>query len=176
MPILTGGFSYSCSSAAVGGIAEFYIANQGDITVTYTAATGGNPPSVTMVKAANPALPFKQITFEDDGCSFTEAVEVSNNRVLYKPEYKIKLGHRAAASCGFLDALTGCDRYIIAHVERATNTKWVTGYTATQGMRLLSAATQTGNVVSDENMVEITFGHPTGVQYAAATTSSIPTT
>ena len=166
MPI-TSGFSYSCSTAAVGGISSLHIANQSDITAVITPAATGNPPSAVLTKSGS--VGFVSVTFEDDGCSFTEAVEVSNNRIVYKPEYKVKIGHRTASACGFLDALTGCDRYMIGHIERATGLRWVTGYTSTQGMRLISAAQQTGNTIADENMIEITFGHPTGVQYPAAT-------
>ena len=166
MPI-TSGFVYSCSTDAVGGISSLHIANQGDINANITPSGAGLPPSAVLTKQGT--VGFVSITFEDDGCSFTEAVEVSNNRIVYKPEYKVKIGHRTATATGFLDALKGCDRFMIGHIERATNLRWVTGYTATQGMRLISATQQTGNTIADENMIEITFGHPTGVQYPAAT-------
>jgi hypothetical protein len=161
---LTSGFTYSCNASAVGGVQTLYIANQSDINAT----VGSTCTALTKVGSVG----FFAITFEDDGCSFTEAIEVSNNRVVYKPEYKVKIGHRTAAARTFISTLTGCDRYMIGHIERATTEKWLTGYTSTQGMRLISGTSQTGNVMSDENMIELTFGHPTGVQYPSVVLAS----
>ena len=165
MPI-TSGFTYSCSDSAIGGISDLWIANASELTsVAFTGEviTGINMQSNKV---------FYKITFEDDGCSFTEAVEVTNNRVLYKPEYKVKIGHRTAAARAFINALKGCERFVVAHKERATGVNWMTGYLLTQGLRLVSAAQQTGNTIADENMIELTIGHPVGVQNPAATVSA----
>ena len=163
---LSAGFTYSCSNAAVGGISTLYLANQSDITVTL--GTSGDLGYISnLAKVAS--VGFFAITFEDDGCTFTETIEVTNNKVLYKPEYKIKIGNRKAATKLWMDALQGCDRYIAAHIERAAPTlTWVSGYTATQGLRLISGTSQTGGTMAEDNMIELTIGHPTGVQYPCA--------
>ena len=168
MPI-TSGFTYSCSDSAVGGISDLWIANASEMQYpTFTAGV------ITTINPVSGKV-FYKITFEDDGCSFTEAVEVTNNRVLYKPEYKIKIGHRTATARAFINALKGCERFVTAHKERATGVTWMTGYELTQGLRLISAAQQTGNTIADENMIELTIGHPVGVINPAATVSaSIP--
>lgn len=163
---ITSGFTYSCSDSAVGGISDLWITNTADITST-TEASG----EITIITFASGKFWYK-VGFEDDGCSFTENVEVTNNRVLYKPEYKIKIGHRRTPARNFLLALKGCERLAVVHKERATNANWMTGYQPTQGLRHLSTTQQTGNTIADENMIEITLGHPTGVQYPAIVTTA----
>lgn len=161
---IAAGFPYTCSTAAVGGISAVYLANEADFT-TVTVASG----VVTVLTFAS-TKHWWQVGAEDDGISFTEETVVQNGRVLYKPEYKIKLGARSATAKAFLMSLSGCERFLVAHVER-TGVTWVSGYTATQALRIIGGTSQTGNTVADENMIEITIGHPIGVQYPAATTA-----
>lgn len=170
MPI-TAGFTYSCSSAAVGGISSIGIANTSDITaVTYAS---GVVSAITYAASKG----FYSITFEDDGCTFTETIEVVNNKVFYKPEYKFKIGHRTAAAKLFIDALNGCERFMVSHVERATpSLRWISGFTSTQGLRITAGSSTTGGAVNEQNMVEITIGHPTGVQYPCSTFTATYTT
>lgn len=156
-------FTYSCSNAAVGGISKLYIGNASELTATYASGV------VTAMAYAS-GKKFYEIGFEDDGCTFTEAIEVTNNKVLYKPEYKVKIGSRTATAKLWIDNLQGCDRYMLVHIERPDPTlKWITGFTPTQGLRLLSGTSQTGGTMAEDNMIELTFGHPTGVQYPCST-------
>jgi hypothetical protein len=164
---LSAGFTYSCSDSAVGGISDLWLINNTDITSVTEVA--GVATAIGLVATKK----WYKIGFEDDSCSYTEAVEVSNNRVLYKPEYKFKIGHRRTEARDFLLSLKGCERFVVAHKERATNLNWIVGYDSTQGIRLMSAAQQTGLTIAEENMIEITLGHPTGIQRPSIVTSAV---
>jgi hypothetical protein len=168
---IAAGFTYSCGNNIVGGIYALYVANESNISsairtagVVTTLTNGGS---------------WYQIGSEDDGITFTEEIVVENNRVLYKPEFKIKLGARSNAARLFIESLAGCERFVVAHKERNGSAgalqTWVTGYTPGQALRIMGGTSTSGATIADANMAEITLGHPYGVQFPCSTTAiSIP--
>lgn len=166
---ITAGFTYSCNSKVVGGISALYITDVAGFVAVPIVRTAGVV--TTMTNAGS----WYTVGSEDDGITFTEEIVVENNRVLYKPEYKIKLGSRSNTARVFIESLAGCERFVVAHKERngtdgALQT-WVCGYTAGQGLRIMGGTGTSGGTIADANMTEITLGHPYGVQFPCSTTA-----
>lgn len=163
---ITAGFSYSCTNNGVGGISKLYLANASSIaSYTYTS---GSAELATLAMVGSEK--FYLVTGMDDTITFTETAEVTNNKIVYKPEIKVQFGPRSKAIADFLNQVKACDRFCAIMVDNSAIVAkgWATGFVPGQGLRFMAGNVQTGANVTEDSMTEMTLGHPFGMMSPTA--------
>lgn len=161
---ITQGFSYSCTNNGVGGISKLYLANASSITsYSYTSSSAELATLVTSDK-------FYLITGMDDTITFTETAEVTNNKIVYKPEIKVQFGPRSKSIADHWLQYKACDRFCAIMIDNSgiVAKGWATGFVPGQGLRFMAGNVQTGANVTEDSMTEFTLGHPFGMMSPTA--------